>query len=243
MNALVTQVALRVRPVRGLSLLALVSTGLKRFDNGDRIGDVPGILFVFDPATIPGFVHGTTYVRAGIGFDLDTRDTPVRAAAGLVVHGAFDYTHGIDGDAATYERLAGSVGIPIDLWSRTHVLWLSAATALTWQNDAPVPFSELPTLGGPNDLRGFRFQDFRDFTSFYATAEYRWPIWMWVDGALFFDYGGVFGKNYSGFGARRMQPDVGVALRLVTSERFLIRMQLGYGFGEGFNFSVSGSAL
>jgi hypothetical protein len=34
-----------------------------------------------------------------------------------------------------------------------------------------------------------------------------------------------------------------VALRLVTSERFLIRMQLGYGFGEGFNFSVSGSAL
>jgi hypothetical protein len=65
---------------------------------------------------------------------------------------------------------------------------------------------------------------------------------MWVDGALFFDYGGVFGQNYAGFGATRMQPDVGVALRLITTNQFYMRVQLGYGFGEGFNFSLSGSA-
>jgi hypothetical protein len=241
MNALVTHLGLRVRATRGVSFFAVFTTGLKRFENGDRVGDVPGVVYVFDTATIPGFTHGTTFVRASAGFHLDSRDTPLRAAAGLVVHGAFDYTHGIDGDTASYERLSGSVGVPINLWARTHVLWLSATTALTWQNDAPVPFSELPTLGGPNDLRGFRFQDFRDYSAFYVTAEYRWPVWMWVDGSLFFDYGGVFGQNYAGFGARRMQPDVGVGLRLVTANRFFIRAQLGYGFGEGFNFSLSGT--
>jgi outer membrane protein assembly factor BamA len=111
---------------------------------------------------------------------------------------------------------------------------------MTWPNDAPVPFSELPTLGGPNDLRGFRFQDFRDYTAFFVTAEYRWPIWMWVDGAVFADYGGVFGVNYAGYGPKRMQPDVGIALRIAPSNRFFIRLAVGYGFGEGFNFSIAG---
>lgn len=242
MNALISNLVLRVRPWYGLQFFANVGTGLKRFDNGDRVGGDPGVSFVFDTTTIPGFTHGTTYVRTGLGFELDTRATPLHGASGLVLRGAFDYSHGIDGDTSEYERLAGMLGVPINLWSGTRVLWLQAATMLTWQNgDTPVPFSELPTLGGPNDLRGFRFQDFRDFTSFYVTAEYRWPVWMWVDGALFFDYGGVFGENYAGFGARRMQPDLGVALRVVTSNHFFVRAQLGYGFGEGVNFSLTGN--
>jgi outer membrane protein assembly factor BamA len=120
-------------------------------------------------------------------------------------------------------------------------LRLQAATELAWPIEEAVPFSELPMLGGPDDLRGFRFQDFRDYSSFVATAEYRWPMWMWVDGALFVDYGGVFGQNYAGFGARRMQPDIGVGLHIVTSGEFHFRMQLAYGFGEGINFSLSGS--
>jgi outer membrane protein assembly factor BamA len=241
MNALESQLSLRFRPRHGISLFATFATGLKRFDNGDRVGGVPGIVYVFDTTAIPGFQHGTTFVRASTGFDLDTRRSPLTAATGVVVRGAFDYTHGIDGDMASYERLVGTVGVPIDLWQATHVLWLSATTAIAWQNDGVIPFSELPTLGGPNDLRGFRFQDFRDYSAFYATAEYRWPVWMWVQGALFVDYGGVFGQNYAGFGAQRMQPDVGVALRLTTSSRFLMRVQLGYGFGEGVNFSISGT--
>ena len=242
MNALVTNLALRVRPMHGITLFAVATAGLKRFDNGDRVGGVDGIIYSFNTAAIPGFSHGTTFVRGGAGFDIDTRDTPWRPATGVVVRASFDYTHGIDGDVATYERLFGSVALPINLWARTHVLWLSATTAMTWQNDAQVPFSELPTLGGPNDLRGFRFQDFRDYTAFFATAEYRWPIWMWLDGSVFVDYGGVFGQNFADFSATRMQPDVGVGLRLVTSNRFFIRAQLGYGFGEGFNFSISGTA-
>lgn len=240
-NAFITDLGLRYRPVHGLSMWTVFSVGLKRFDNGDRVGGDPGLIYVFDTAAIPGFNQGTTFVRPGAGFELDTRDTPINSAVGLVVRGAFDYSKGIDGDVASYERLAGNVGIPINLWSRTHVLWLAATTALTWQNDAQVPFSELPTLGGPNDLRGFRFQDFRDYTAFYVTAEYRWPVWMWLDGALFVDYGGVFAQNFANFSAQRMQPDVGVAMRLYTANRFYIRAQLGYGFGEGVNFSLSGS--
>ncbi len=241
MNALEGRAVLRVRPVRQLALFASVSSALKRFGNGDRVGGDPGVIYIYDTAAIPGFQNGTTFVRASAGFRLDTRDPPIRAASGLLLQAAFDFTRDLDQDAASYERFRASLGVPINLWSHTHVLWLKASTAIVWQNDGLVPFSELATLGGPDDLRGFRFQDFRDFSSFVATAEYRWPAWMWVDGAIFVDYGGVFGQNYANFGARRMQPDVGVALRIVTSREFFIRAQLGYGFGEGLNFTLSGN--
>lgn len=243
MDAIETRLAVRLRPLPWLAFYGTLSTGLKRFGNGDHVGGDPGVIYVYDTTAIPGFPHGTTFARAGVGTVVDLRDHKTRAGTGLLIDAAFDYTHGIDGDFATYERMRALVGVPIPLWTRTHILWLQAATSLAWQNDAPVPFSELPTLGGPDDLRGFRYQDFRDYTSFWATLEYRWPAWMWVDGAIFVDYGGVFGPNYAGFGARRMQPDIGGALRIVTSGHFLMRVQLGYGFGEGLNFSLSGSAL
>jgi surface antigen Omp85-like protein len=241
-NALESHAALRVRPVHGLSLFASFGVGLKRFGNGDRVGGDEGIIYSFDTTTIPGFTEGTTFVRAATGVDIDSRATPLRGQSGIVAHALFDYSHGIDAnDKRSYERLSAMLGFPIAVWAQ-HMFFFSATTSLAWPNDVDIPFSELPTLGGPNDLRGFRFLDFRDYSAFFVTAEYRWPVWMWVDAAVFFDYGGVFGKNYANFSARQMQPDVGLALRVVTTNRFLMRAQLGYGFGEGFNFSLSGMA-
>jgi hypothetical protein len=241
MNGLEARLGLRLRPLPWLALFTTITTGFKRFDNGDRVGGDPGIVFVYDTTTIPGFTQGTTFVRPGASLVVDLHDNAARHSSGLLVQASFDYTHGIGGDTASYWRLNALAAVPINLWAHTHVLWLQAATAVTWPHERSLPFSELPTLGGPDNLRGFRFQDFRDYTSFYATAEYRWPMWMWVDGALFVDYGGVFGQGYANFGARRMQPDVGVGLHIVSSGNFHLRAQLAYGFGEGINFSLSGN--
>src|SRR6185312_11803660 len=241
MNALEARLSLRIRPRPWFAFYATIASGLKRFGNGDNIGGDMGIDNVYDTGTIPGFTHGTSFVRASAGGVLDLRNDRAKAAVGIFAQATFDYTHGIDGDFASYERLRALVGVPINLWARSHVLWLQAATALAWPDVGNIPFSELPTLGGPYDLRGFRFQDFRDYSALWFSAEYRWPIWMWLDGAVFVDYGGVFQQNYGQFGARRMQPDVGVALHVMTAGSFSIGVQLGYGFGEGFNFSIAGT--
>ena len=240
MDALEWRLSLRLRATPWLAFYGTATAGIKRFGNGDRLGGDPGIDFVYDTSTIPGFTDGTTFIRGGAGMVIDLRNETARPSSGLLVRASFDYTQGIDGDDASYTRLRGLVGVPIGLWRRTHVLWLQAATSIAWPNDGTIPFSELPTLGGPNDLRGFRFQDFRDYSAAWFSIEYRWPVWMWVDGALFADYGGVFGQNYSGFGARRMQPDVGIALRFISSAQFNIGVHLAYGFGEGFNFAIAG---
>jgi Omp85 superfamily domain len=241
-NALEARLGLRARLLPWLGLYLTYGAGLKRFANGDRVGGDPGVDYVYNPASITGFVQGTTFFRASAGLVLSALDNERRPSRGLWANVAADYTYGIDGDPSSYERLRAHAGVPINLWAHTHVLWLLAATALTWSNAGPVVFSELPTLGGPDDLRGFRLHDFRDYTSLYATLEYRWPLSPWIDASLFTDYGGVFGAGYAGFGARRMQPDVGFGLRVASTGNYVIRAQLGYGFGEGVNFSLSASS-
>ena len=241
MNALEGRAVLRVRPVRQLALFASVSSALKRFGNGDRVGGDPGVIYIYDTAAIPGFQNGTTFVRASAGFRLDTRDPPIRAASGLLLQAAFDFTRDLDRTPPPTSASAPRSACP-SICGRARTFCgsrrrpRSSGRTTAWCRSPSWRRS-----AAPNDLRGFRFQDFRDFSSFVATAEYRWPAWMWVDGAIFVDYGGVFGQNYANFGARRMQPDVGVALRIVTSREFFIRAQLGYGFGEGFNFTLSGN--
>ena len=39
-----------------------------------------------------------------------------------------------------------------------------------------------------------------------------------------------------------MQPDLGFGIRVASTGNYIIRTQLGYGFGEGVNFSISGSS-
>ncbi len=54
-----------------------------------------------------------------------------------------------------------------------------------------VPFYFQRTLGGPDDLRGFRQFRFRDRNMLLLQAEYRWEIFTAVDGAIFYDAGKV----------------------------------------------------
>jgi Omp85 superfamily domain len=217
---------------------------VKRFGNGDRVSGDPGIDFVYDTSTVPGFNNGLQFMRLTSSLELDTRGRRPEPYNGFLIAAYVDYSHGLGSDRSNYFRIRGALDIPISLWRGTHVLVLHAATEMVAQvGDVPVPFSELAVLGGPNDLRGFNIDDFRDSSSLWMSGEYRWPIWMWIDALWFVDYGGVFGPWFQEFSTRRMQPDVGFGVRIHTSGRFYFRAHLAYGFGEGWAFYVSGNAL
>jgi hypothetical protein len=232
--------------------------GLRRYGNGRAVDGDPPIEDVYcvrtpagacvpntvDPFLVPGFNNGTTYIRPNAELRFDSRDHPFKTSSGLVIAVDGDYSYGVTStDPSNYFRVHGIGQLAINLWQRSRILVLSVESALaaTVHEDGVVPFTELPMLGGPDTLRGFAVGRFRGFSSFMASAEYRWPIWMWADGTLFVDYGGVFGRYYAGFGAPQMQPDVGIGLRVRTSQRFYFRFQVAYGIGEGFRVYLSGS--
>jgi hypothetical protein len=248
---------LRLRLAPWLVVAAGGSLGVRRYGNGADVGGDAPIADVYcvrtmrgactgvvSDALVPGFHEGTRFVRTSLRALVDSLDDGLRPTTGWLVIAGADYTHGLGGrDQSSYFRLRGEANVAINLWQRTRVLLLRAQTTIVVPlGDAQVPFSELAVLGGPETLRGFRVGEFRDDTSLMFTAEYRWPIWMWIDGSLFADYGGVFGRWYQGFGAHQMQADLGIGVRIFGRGRFFLRAQLAYGFGGDVRFFIAGAS-
>lgn len=230
--------------------------GLRRFGNGRSIADERPIAEIYcvrdmsglcdlgsvDEVRVPGFHKGTQFFRAGVDVRLDSRDNWYRPSSGALIELGLDWSHGIGFDQSHYARAHAAVSAVLDLWQRSRVLVVRIeVNDLEPIGAAPVPFSELILLGGPDTFRGFRPGRFRNFSSLFSGIEYRWPIWMWMDATLFAEYGGVFGQHFDGFSFARMKPDVGAGIRVRSSDAFFARAQVAYGWGDGWQafFSVN----
>ena len=241
--------------VASLAVRAMFSGqfGVRRFGDGRAIADdlpitqvdcirdahgacVPGTV---DEALVPGFRKGTQFARAGAHLMVDSRDSRFRPTSGAAAHLAVWYTHGLGADSSAYFRFHGGLEAVLDLWNHSHVLAARVtADTLVPVGAPPVTFSELVILGGPDDLRGVRPGKYRDFSSLLFSVEYRWPVWMWMDASLFFDYGGVFGRGFANVGTEPMIPCWGGGVRLRTLSHFYGRAQVAYGLGEGVQVFV-----
>ncbi|MGZ3441031.1 MAG: BamA/TamA family outer membrane protein, partial [Polyangia bacterium] len=243
----------RLRITRSLWLAFSSQLGVRRFADGRSGGGDPTIASVYcvrllgqhcEPGTVderqvPGFNHGTEFLRGGLSLHVDTFDRPTHPSAGLQLEVGAHYSHGL-GDPSSYVQASAAVGVAVNLWQRSHILFLRARVDLVLPtNDAPVPFSELATLGGPDSLRGFRAGRFRDYSTLLFSAEYRWPIWMWADGILFVDYGGAGGRAFDGLTFAALRPDVGAGIRIRTSQHVMARVQLAYGFPDGVQLNLT----
>jgi hypothetical protein len=63
--------------------------------------------------------------------------------------------------------------------------------AVTGSRD-DVPFTDLPSLGGPLYLRGYAFDRFRDRVAVAGALEYRWDLARWIAAHVFVDAGRVY---------------------------------------------------
>ena len=238
----------------GLFLDVTTILGLRRFGNGRQVGgekpieevycvrDLAGLCVpgTVDEVRVAGFKKGTQFFRGGVTLRADSRDNWYRPSSGALVEIGADWSHGIGFDQSQYVHGHAALSAVLDLWRRTRTLVVRIeAQDIEPIGYAPVPFSELIVLGGPDTFRGFRPGRFRNFSSLFAGLEYRWPIWMWMDATLFGEYGGVFGRGFEGFSLTRMLPDVGGGVRLRSSDTFFARAQVAYGWGDGLQFFFS----
>ena len=100
---------------------------------------------------------------------------------------------------------------------------------------AEVPFYFQPTLGGPDDLRGFRHFRFRDRNILLFQAEYRWEIFTAVDGALFYDIGKVAPRRED-FHLSDFERDFGIGFRFGTMNGVFLRIEGAFGSSAGAHF-------
>jgi outer membrane protein assembly factor BamA len=105
-----------------------------------------------------------------------------------------------------------------------------------------VPFTDLPRLGGPHQLRGYTRDRFRDRLAVLGAAEYRYPIWNELVGFLFADAGRVLaGADQVGnlvSAPERLRAGGGGGLEMHFGNRFRMRGQIA-GSPDGAFFQMS----
>lgn len=182
---------------------------------------------VYDTKRIVGFDEGVRTLELSATLLLDTRDTQGRTSSGSYLDaflggvpplGKYKYVH-YGFDAATF----------VDLYRQTRVLVLRFGVEAVEGERDDIPFTDLPRLGGPTRLRGYRLDRFRDEKAALATVEYQYPIHKNISGALFVDAGRV-AYNYPGLiQPRQWRAGVGAGLRLHATDKVMFSFDVAYG--------------
>ena len=152
----------------------------------------------------------------------DRRNNPLQPTRGSLLRVGTEQTAPLGG--IFYNRLRANYSqyLPVDIVpfggdSETLAFNFQAGTII---GDAP-PY-EAFILGGSNSVRGYGDGEVGNGKSFVqATAEYRFPIFRIVGGALFFDYGSTLGSDDA-----------------VQGEPSIVRGLPGSGFGYGLGVRV-----
>jgi hypothetical protein len=153
----------------------------------------------------PGYADGYTLLAGDLTLAFDTRRP--RPEPGSGVRLAVRATPAsLLGQGGGFVRYGATVAGFWDVNRRRRVLGLALGTRFIEPiEDVAIPFSELVTLGGLEPMRGLYPGRLYDRSAFVAGLSYRWPVWIWLDGALRMEVGNVFGEHLEGFELERLR--------------------------------------
>jgi outer membrane protein assembly factor BamA len=188
----------------------------------------PSIEQVFGSGEAPGIVDQPNYLQAGAFFEADFRDQPGNPRSGGRY--AASWTSFQDRKLGQYDFGQYDVEVQqyFPFFNQRRVIAVRAKTTLTQTaSGQEVPFFMQPTLGGSEDLRGFREYRFRDRNMVVFNAEYRWEAFSGLDLAAFADAGQVAPKpedlRFADF-----QKSYGAGFRFNTEKSVFLRVDLGF---------------
>jgi outer membrane protein assembly factor BamA len=204
---------------------------------GSGAGRFPSIETVFSPATTPGladqpdFLYGEGYV------ELDRRDFPGNPRSGGRHRLTVSTYRDRDSKQHSFRRVDAEAMQLFPFFDKRRVIAIRAVAALTDADSGnDVPFFLMPSVGGPETLRGFRERRFTDRNLLLFNAEYRYEIFAALDMALFVDAGSV-APRVEELSLRHLETDYGIGFRFGTRANLILRFDIGLG-GEGTRYFV-----
>lgn len=168
----------------------------------------------------------------------DSRDNVYEPSRGKRLSSTLQWGgHGLGGDFNFYKftgeaRAYKKVGNKQVLAFRGRIGWAVG----------DLPYSQLYTVGGSDSLRAYEDDQYRGKKMYNFTAEYRFPIWNKVSGALFTDLGDAWdAPNVPWFiHSKTFNASVGAGVRVTTP---IGPVRIDYGIGKNqkkFHFSFGG---
>jgi outer membrane protein assembly factor BamA len=191
---------------------------------------------VFFPSAVPGLDVQPDFVRYEASADVNLRQPLGNPRRGGQYKLAYQWFDDRDTSRYNFRRVDVDLQQYVPLLRDRRVLalraFVSAADAGVGQE---VPFYYQRTLGGPDDLRGFRQFRFRDRNVLLLQAEYRWEIFTAVDGAIFYDAGRV-APRFGDLGLDNLESDYGIGFRFGTRNGVFLRVEGAFGSSGGKHF-------
>lgn len=92
----------------------------------------------------------------------------------------------------------------------------------------PVSFFNFPSHGGSAPARAYSGRRLMDHAVIGGSVEYRWPIWRYIDGAVFTELAWA-GPEWWEVNGTGFAPGWGLGLRVRTPNQFLFRAQAAFG--------------
>ncbi len=95
--------------------------------------------------------------------------------------------------------------------------------------NATIPFTEQVVLGGSGPMRGFLYGRLVDRSAAIATLKYRWPIWVFLDGAIQGAIGNVFGPQLEDFKTNLLRVTANIGVETVGTADHTFEILAGFG--------------
>ena len=192
---------------------------------------------VYSPQQATGINAQSNFLRVGGYAQYDRRDNPDGTRSGGNYIAQFsdyrDQTFGL----SNFRRVDLEAQQFVPVLNQRRVFAVRAKSTLTYADGGlPIPFYMQPSLGGSDDLRGYRAYRFRGNNMMVMNAEYRWEVFSGLDMAVFGDAGQVF-NHRSDFEPSRLQSDLGFGFRFNQRNKTFLRLDVGFSH-EGFQVWV-----
>ena len=197
---------------------------------------------VYDPAMIVGY-DGVRYLYSELELRFDSRrrfdrfEPRLFYSAGSLAAVFGGRTHRLD-RASDYWRCGVDLQHFVRLSQGPRVLAIRLRGEAVSGGRAEVPFTELPQLGGPDELRGYPADRFRDRALALGSLEYEWDLSELVSASLFVDAGRVF-ERLSDLSTDHLRIGYGVAFQAHTQDSFGFQGSIASSVDGGVFFNLS----
>jgi hypothetical protein len=101
-----------------------------------------------------------------------------------------------------------------------------------------VPFTELPQLGGPQWLRGYDLDQFRDRVAAFGSLAYEWDLSQWISARLFTDVGRVY-PALDALSLDHLRMGFGASIEGHSVDSFILEASLGSSIDGGLFLNLS----
>lgn len=221
-----------IRPLPRRLRVRLSAAHLRR--NFDQPSSGLSVTDVYQRDSLVTFEDGLSQVYGEVRVIYDDRRQPFPLVSsalpttGDLITGFVGRAEGLAGDPSSYFRLGFNAQHYLHLFGGDRVLIGRLNLEGVTGDLDELPFVDLPQLGGSTILRGYRRGRFRDRISALGSLEYRYPLHRLVGAFLFFDAGGVY-RDLGAVDLTDVHAGGGGGLLVYTGNRFLFRVQAGYG--------------